>query len=52
VARWAERVLVLEDGRLQADGGVREVLPRFPALQPQILRLFADPRWLTEEDVA
>jgi energy-coupling factor transport system ATP-binding protein len=51
MARWAERVVVLEEGRIAADGGLREVLPRFPALAPQILRLFGDPRLLTEEDV-
>jgi len=54
VAGWAERALVLEAGRLAADAPVREVLAgplgERLALQPQLLRLWGDPRVLTVED--
>jgi len=57
VARCAERVIMLEDGQVVADGAARRVLgadlplSRFPPFTSQIGMLFRDPRYLTVEDV-
>jgi energy-coupling factor transporter ATP-binding protein EcfA2 len=53
-AGLAARAVVLEEGLKVADGPVREVLAGTVGerlgLQPQVLRLFGDPRLLTVED--
>ena len=50
VARCADRVVLLEKGRVIADGPMRQVLHNAPAFRPQINRLFRDPRYMTVED--
>jgi len=40
VAEAVDRVVILEDGRVVADGPTREVFSRLPAFAPQMVRLF------------
>jgi len=42
-AEAADRVIILEEGRVAADGPAREVLGRSPVFAPQIARLFGEP---------
>jgi energy-coupling factor transport system ATP-binding protein len=49
--RIAQRVVVLEEGRITADGPVEEVLSRLEAFEPQMARLFPGRRWLTVAEV-
>ncbi len=51
VAHCADRVVVLENGRVAADGPVRQVLSDSPTFSTQVGRLFCDPRFLTVNDV-
>ena len=51
VARCADRVVILEDGHVVADGPVREVLSDSPAFSTQVGRLFRDPNFLTVDSV-
>jgi energy-coupling factor transport system ATP-binding protein len=49
-ARCTDRVVVLGQGRVIADGPTREVLGASPLFTPQIGRLFPGSGWLTVED--
>ncbi|OYN92483.1 cobalt ABC transporter ATP-binding protein [Parenemella sanctibonifatiensis] len=51
VARSCERVLVMAEGDLVADGPTRAVLTRSPYLAPQVSRIMAPVPALTTEDV-
>jgi energy-coupling factor transporter ATP-binding protein EcfA2 len=51
VAQIADRVVLLGDCEVMADGPTREVMLRFPAFSSQVGRLFRDPWFLTVEDV-
>ncbi len=50
VAEIADTVLVLERGRIIANGKAHQVLPNFPAFAPQISRLVPGKSWLTVDD--
>jgi energy-coupling factor transport system ATP-binding protein len=50
-ARCADRVVLLEQGRVLADGPAGEVMVRFPAFASQVSRLYGDARCMTVEDV-
>ena len=52
VATVADRVLVLADGEIVADGSAEDVLVASPAFAPQVARILAPQRWLTVDDVA
>ena len=52
VATVADRVLVLADGEIVADGSAEGVLVASPAFAPQVARILAPQRWLTVDDVA
>jgi energy-coupling factor transport system ATP-binding protein len=52
VATVADRVLVMADGEIVADGSADEVLVASPAFAPQVARILAPQRWLTVDDVA
>ena len=51
VARVADRVALLEEGRICADGSPASALGDSPAFAPQMARLFPGRRWLTVEEV-
>lgn len=51
VAQCADRVIVLGDGEIVADGPVREVMSALPLFASQINKLFRSPQFLTVEDV-
>ena len=51
VASAADRVVVLERGRVVADGPVRPLLGTLDGFAPQMARLFGRPELLTVEDV-
>jgi energy-coupling factor transporter ATP-binding protein EcfA2 len=51
VAELADRVLLLADGELVADGPTREVITGSPAFAPQVAKVLAPQRWLTVDDV-
>jgi energy-coupling factor transport system ATP-binding protein len=50
-ARVADRVVLLEEGKIRADGSPVSVLGDSPAFAPQMARLFPGRGWLTVEDV-
>lgn len=50
-AQVADRVVILSEGEVIADGAAREVLTGSPLFAPQMARLFPDRQWLTVEDV-
>ncbi len=50
-ARAADRILVLSNGEIIADGPPAEVLRSSPLFSPQMVRLFPDSDWLTVDDV-
>ncbi len=52
VAAVADRVLVMADGDLVADGTARDILVASPAFAPQVARILAPGAWLTVDDVA
>lgn len=49
--RLAQRAVVLEAGRIAADGPAREVMTASDTFAPQIARLTGDPRFVTVDDV-
>jgi energy-coupling factor transport system ATP-binding protein len=52
VARLADRVLVLADGEVVADGPAREVVSHSPVFAPQVAKVLAPEPWLTVAEVA
>jgi energy-coupling factor transport system ATP-binding protein len=50
-AQTAERVVILGQGRVVADGPARRVMTRSPVFSTQVGRLFRDQRLLTVRDV-
>jgi energy-coupling factor transporter ATP-binding protein EcfA2 len=49
-AQAADRVVVLDQGEVVADGSPSEVLTSSPLFSPQVARLFPGTDWLTVED--
>jgi energy-coupling factor transporter ATP-binding protein EcfA2 len=52
VALVADRVVVMADGEIVADGPCREVIAASPAFAPQVAKILAPLRYLTVEEVA
>ena len=52
VATVADRVLVMADGDIVADGPAADVLVASPSFAPQVARILAPSRWLTVDAVA
>ncbi|HET7326313.1 MAG TPA: ATP-binding cassette domain-containing protein [Nocardioidaceae bacterium] len=52
VAEVADRVVVLGDGELVADGPTADVIVASPAFAPQVAKVLAPQRWLTVGEVA
>jgi energy-coupling factor transport system ATP-binding protein len=52
VADVADRVVVLGDGEVVADGPTSEVVISSPAFAPQVAKVLAPARWLTVSSVA
>ncbi|HET7397469.1 MAG TPA: ATP-binding cassette domain-containing protein [Intrasporangium sp.] len=52
VAEVADRVVILADGEVVADGPVRDVLAASPAFAPQVTKVLAPQTWLTVDEVA
>jgi energy-coupling factor transport system ATP-binding protein len=52
VATTADRVVVLADGEIVADGPTREVVVASPAFAPQVAKVLAPQPWLTVGQVA
>ncbi len=50
-AQCAQRVIVIDEGRVIADGRAGEVMSQQPVYRPQMHQLFRDPRLLTVRDV-
>lgn len=50
VARCAERIVVLQEGRIAADGPVGEIMSTFPVFASQMVRLYQNPTILTVQD--
>jgi energy-coupling factor transport system ATP-binding protein len=51
-ARLADRVLVLADGEVVADGPAREIVVHSPVFGPQVAKILAPEPWLTVDEVA
>ena len=51
VATVADRVLVMADGEIVADGSARDVLIASPSFAPQVARILAPEPWLTVDAV-
>ncbi|HET7529804.1 MAG TPA: ATP-binding cassette domain-containing protein [Mycobacteriales bacterium] len=51
-AELADRIVVLADGEVVADGGAREVAVSSPLFAPQVAKVLAPQPWLTVRDVA
>jgi energy-coupling factor transporter ATP-binding protein EcfA2 len=49
--RMAQRVVILEEGRVTADGPVQEILGKLERYEPQMARLFPGRGWLTVDEV-
>jgi energy-coupling factor transport system ATP-binding protein len=52
VAQLADRVVVLADGDVVADGPAREVVCHSPIFAPQVAKVLAPQEWLTVAEVA
>ena len=52
VARLADRVVVLADGEVVADGPAREVVSHSPVFAPQVAKVLAPASWLTVDEVS
>ncbi|MFV2019259.1 ABC transporter ATP-binding protein [Micromonospora sp. LOL_023] len=52
VAAVADRVLVMADGDIVADGSATDVLAASPAFAPQVAKVLAPQPWLTVDQVA
>jgi energy-coupling factor transport system ATP-binding protein len=51
VAQLADRVVVLADGEVVADGPAREVVSQSPVFAPQVAKVLAPAPWLTVQEV-
>jgi energy-coupling factor transporter ATP-binding protein EcfA2 len=51
VAQLADRVIVLADGEVVADGPARDVVSHSPVFAPQVAKVFAPEPWLTVREV-
>ena len=51
VAELANRIIILADGELVADGPAIDVLLSSPAFAPQVTKVMSPRRWLTVNDV-
>ncbi len=51
-ADTADRVVILADGEVVADGDVRDVLSASPAFAPQVTKVLHPEPWLTVDEVA
>lgn len=51
VAETMDRMVILERGRVVADGPTRQVMARWPAYASQICQLYGDGRYITVSDV-
>ncbi|MFI7211363.1 ABC transporter ATP-binding protein [Micromonospora maritima] len=51
VATLADRVVVLADGEVVADGGTAEIMLASPAFAPQVAKVLAPAPWLTVEQL-
>jgi energy-coupling factor transporter ATP-binding protein EcfA2 len=52
VAEVADRVVILADGEIVADGPTSEVVTSSPMFAPQVSKILAPQLWLTVEQVA
>ena len=52
VAGAADRVVVLADGDVVADGPTADVVVASPAFAPQVAKVLHPDRWLTVDEVA
>ncbi|MCB9412225.1 MAG: ATP-binding cassette domain-containing protein [Actinobacteria bacterium] len=52
VAEVADRVVILADGEVVADGPTREIVTASPIFAPQVAKIMAPEPWLTVDDVA
>ncbi len=52
VAEAADRVVVLADGEVVADGATADIVVSSPAFSPQVAKILAPQAWLTVADVA
>lgn len=50
-AQLADRVLILEEGRITFSGPPHQAFTQFPRYQTQTARLFPDTDWITPDDV-
>ncbi|GAB3996169.1 hypothetical protein GCM10029992_15390 [Glycomyces albus] len=50
VAEFADRVVILSDGQVVADGPAREIVSASPMFAPQVEKIL--PGWLTVAEVA
>jgi energy-coupling factor transport system ATP-binding protein len=50
-ARTAQRVVIMSEGQVEADGPAREVMAVSTVFSPQVNKLFDDPRLMTVEEV-
>ena len=51
VAAVSDRVIVLADGEIVADGSTAEVVVASPAFAPQVAKIMAPDSWLTVREV-
>ncbi len=51
VAETLERMVILDQGRVAADGPTRQIMADHPASASQIAQLYGDPRYVTVGDV-
>ncbi|WIX86519.1 ABC transporter ATP-binding protein [Amycolatopsis sp. DG1A-15b] len=52
VATAADRVVVMAEGEVVADGPTKEVIVASPAFAPQVAKILAPQQWLTVDEVA
>ena len=52
MARTADRVVVLADGEVVADGPTADVVVASPAFAPQVAKVLHPDQWLTVDQVA
>jgi len=52
VAQVADRVVVMADGDIVADGPTSDIVVSSPAFAPQVAKILAPSEWLTVADVA